>query len=526
MASESSGRESFAPYPDAVSKADTRTAETHSYRQILKSLVLIGGSSALSIVIGIVRTKAMAVLLGPAGFGLMGIYSSIIDLTASIAGMGINSSGVRQIAESASSEDGTRVARTVTVLRRTAVLLGLCGAGLLALFSQQMSELTFGTGGHAAGVALLSIAVFCRLIASGQGALVQGMRRIADLAKLGVLGALFGTLISIPVVYFFREQGVVPSLVCVAAASIVTSWWYSRKVRIERPVMTFSEVRHEAASLLKLGFAFMACEFLVMGAAYAVRAILVRSAGLDAAGLYSSAWTLGGLYVGYVLQAMGADFYPRLVGVANDNGRCNRLVNEQAQVSLLLAGPGVIATLTLAPVVIALLYSAKFTAAVEVLRWICLGMGLRVISWPMGFIIVAKNRQLIFLIADLAWTAVNVALAWILIGGFGVNGAGMAFFASYVFHACMIYAIVRPLSGFRWSAANMETGLVFLSAIGLVFCGFYVLPSIWAGVLGGVTGILSGIYSLHRLIHHTSAGQIPRRLWRVLEWFGLNPRIS
>ena len=48
---------------------------------------------------------------------------------------------------------------------------------------------------------------------------------------------------------------------------------------------------------------------------------------------------------------MGADFYPRLTAVSKDNVACNRLVNEQARISLLLAGPGVIGTLTLAALV-------------------------------------------------------------------------------------------------------------------------------------------------------------------------------
>ncbi len=48
--------------------------------------------------------------------------------------------------------------------------------------------------------------------------------------------------------------------------------------------------------------------------------------------------------VNIVLQAMGADFYPRLAGVANNDPECNRLTNEQAQVSMLLAAPGVSAT--------------------------------------------------------------------------------------------------------------------------------------------------------------------------------------
>ena len=62
-------------------------------------------------------------------------------------------------------------------------------------------------------MALLSIAVFLKVLSGGQGALIQGMRRIASLAKMNVLGAAFGTLATIPIVYFYREQGVVPSLI-------------------------------------------------------------------------------------------------------------------------------------------------------------------------------------------------------------------------------------------------------------------------------------------------------------------------
>jgi enterobacterial common antigen flippase len=505
------------PVPGHSLQTDSQTMEPletgkRTYGQILKSSALIGGSSTLNLAIGIVRTKALAVLLGPAGFGLLGLYGSISDLTRSVAGMGINSSGVRQIAEAVGSGDSERIARTVVVLRRVSVLLGLIGAVLLIAFSRQVSTLTFGSDGHAGAVCLLSVAVLFRLVADGQGALIQGMRRISDLAKLGVLGALFGTIISIPVVYFFREDGVVPSLVAVAAMSILTSWWYGRKVEVKAIELTFSQTRQEAASLLKLGFAFMASGFLMMGSAYAVNTIVTRSLGLDAAGLYQSAWTLGGLYVGFVLQAMGADFYPRLVGVAKDDPQCNRLVNEQAQVSLLLAGPGVIATLTFAPLVIALMYTAKFSEAVDILRWICLGMTMRVITWPMGFIIVAKGRQTIFFVTELAWTIVNVSLAWLCVQSFGVNGAGMAFFGSYVFHGLMIYPIVRALSGFRWSVTNRKTGLLYLLLIAIVFCGFYVLPPLIATGVGVLATLLSGFHSIRSLVSLVSMDRIPRAL--------------
>lgn len=503
--------------------AETVSTEKHTYGQILKSSALVGGSSVVSIAIGIVRTKAMAMLLGPAGFGLFGLYGSIVTLTQTIAGMGINSSGVRQIAEAVGSDDTERIALTTAVLQRTSVFLGLLGAGLLVVFSRQVSALTFGNNQHADAVCLLSIAVLFQLVSGGQGALIQGMRRIADLAKMGVLGALFGTLISIPVIYFFREKGVVPSLVSIAAMTIVTTWWYSRKVTVQTHSVSPSEVRHEIVALLKLGFAFMSSGLITMGVAYVVRIVVLRKVGFAATGFYQSAWTLGGLYVGFILQAMAADFYPRLTARANDNTACNRLVNEQARVGLLLAGPGVIATLTFAPLVIALFYSTKFGAAVGILRWICLGATLQVITWPMGFIIVAKSRQAIFFFSELAWGIVSLGLAWICVASFGLNGAGIAFFGSYIFHAFLIYPIVRRLSGFRWSIANKQTGLLFLSLIAVVFCGCYVLPLIWATSIGILAMVVSGTYSIRVLLKLTALHEIPSPIRRLLVGFGFVP---
>ena len=505
--------------PLVIQTAESPATGNGTYGQILKASAMIGGSSVLNIAIGMVRTKAMAVLLGPGGFGLFGLYGSIASLSQCIAGMGINSSGVRQIAHAVGSDDSEQIALTTTVLRRTSIILGLLGAGMLVAFSRQISTLTFGSKQHAAAISLLSIAVFFQLVSNGQSALIQGMRKILDLAKIGVLGALFGTIISIPLVYFLREKGVVPSLVIVALMSLSVSWWYSRKIVIRSPSLTVAQVGQEASDLLKLGFAFMASGFMTIGMAYAIRIIVLRMVGIEATGLYQSAWTLGGLYVGFILQAMGADFYPRLTANARDNTACNRLVNEQTQVGMLLAGPGVIATLTLAPVVIAVFYSTKFGAAVGVLRWICLGTILQVITWPMSFIIVAKGKQAIYLGSELAWGAVSIILAWICVRSFGLNGAGIAFFGSYVFYGFLLLPIVRQLSGFYWSADNKRTGMLFLFLIAVVFSGFYVLPLLWAVGIGTLAALLSAIYSIRVLIRLVSWDRIPRPLRRLLVKF-------
>jgi PST family polysaccharide transporter len=494
-----------------------------TYGQILKSSVLVGGSSVISIVIRIVRTKAMAYLLGPAGFGLFGLYGAVESLAESVAGVGVNSSGVRQIADAVGSGDTRRIAQTAAVLRRTSIVLGSLGALLLILFSRQVSRLTFGNTQHTTAICLLSLAVFFQLTSAGQGALIQGMRRIGDLAKMAVLGTLFGTIISLPVVYFLRDKGVVPSLVIVAAMTIVTSWWYSRKIAIEVPSITTSQIMQEASALLKLGSVFMLGGLLLTTVAYLVRILILRRVGLEAAGLYQSAWTLGGLYVGFIIQAMAADFYPRLTANAADNALCNRLVNEQARVGLLLAGPGVLATLTFAPLVMTLFYTAKFIAAVGVLRWICLGTMLQVLTWPMGFIIVAKGLRAVFFWCEVSCAAVYAALAWLCISYVGLNGAGIAFFSYCVFHGFLHYPIVRRISGFRWSGDNVRTGLSFFALIAVVCGGFRLLPGLAAYGLGALATIGGAIYSVRVLLKLLSWSQIPRPMRKLMAALGFAP---
>lgn len=475
----------------------------------------------MSIGFGIIRTKAMALLLGPGGVGLLGMYTSVYDFTRSLAGMGLTNSGVRQIAEAVGSQDEQRIARTVLTLRRVAFYTGALGALLLLIFRGPVSRLTFGDELHAGPLALLALAVFFGDVSAGQAALVQGMRRIADLARMTVLGAFYGTLFSIPIIYFYRAEGVVPALVVVAGMSILTSWWYARKVKVRPIPMTLRETTHEAAGLLQLGFVFMSTGLMTMGVAYVVRILILHTINLEAAGYYQAAWSLGGLYFGFILQAMGADFYPRLTAVARDNSECNRLVNEQAEVGLLMAVPGLLATLALAPAVIQVFYSQEFGQAIEILRWICLGMVLRVACWPMGFILLAKGEGKVFFVTELLANALQVCLIWSGLHLFKLPGTGMAFFALYVVYGLGIYGVVRHVSGFRWSSANRKIGLAFGPLVALVFVSSYLLPP-WAAVaLGLLASLVAGFYSAKLLCALVSPEKLPAPLVKALRWFRL-----
>jgi antigen flippase len=490
-------------------------ASEQTYTQILKSTLVVGGSSVVNLVFALVRNKALAVMVGPEGVGLMGLYSSVLEFTQTLAALGLPSSGVRQIAEADGKGDSGTVAQTAGVLSKLSALLAMIGAMALAALAAPISILTFDDHQYTFGVALLSLAVLFRVIAGGQLALIQGMRGIADIAIINVISGFASVALTVPIIYIYGLDGIVPSLIGTAATVLLSSWWFCKKRRPPRVAVAADAFRREAAHLLRLGFVFMVSGLLTIGAVYAIRLIIMRSDGIAGAGLYQAAWALGGLFTGIVLQAMGTDFYPRLTAIAKDDVSCNRLVNEQTQVSILLAGPGVLATLVFAPVILQVFYSPEFYSAGEMLRWICVGMILRMISWPLGFIIIAKGRNTIFFWTEVSATVAHILFAWLLVQQFGAVGAGAAFACLYAWHSVIVYLIAARLSGFRWSSINLRIGSLFLILSGSAFGSTVLLPAWQAMGAGTILTFLAGIYSLKMLAKLVEPASLPApiRTW-------------
>lgn len=166
------------------------------------------------------RTKLIAVLLGPSGVGLVGLYMSAIGLVGTFAALGIDSSGVREVAEASGSGDAEKIARTVKTLRRVCWATGLLGWLLTAALSYPLSVWTFGSGERVWAVAILGVTLLFGAVSNGQSAFIQGTRRIGDLARLNVLGAIAGTIIALGLYGWLGQRGIVPVFITSAAANL------------------------------------------------------------------------------------------------------------------------------------------------------------------------------------------------------------------------------------------------------------------------------------------------------------------
>ena len=473
--------------------------EGKSYRQILRSTSIIGGASVINILVGLVRIKVAAVLLGPAGVGLIGLFTSLAGTASAVAGLGFGNVGTRQIAMAAGHNDAAALAAARRALFWGTLALAVLGAAVFWALRGVLAQRVLGDATLSAEVGWLALAVGLTVAAASQSALLNGMRRIGDLARVSVWSGLLSTVLGVGALLLWGRDGLIAFVLVGPLASFVLGHVYvARLPKVMAPRTPLPDLARQWGMLAKLGAAFMVAGLAGTLGQLLVRALVQRELGSDALGYFQAAATISMTYIGFVLGAMGTDYYPRLAAAIHDHAAVNRLVNEQTEVALLLAGPVFLAMIGLAPWVIELLYASSFHPAAQVLRWQVLGDVLKVCSWPLGFIILAAGDGRTFMLTESVAVAVFVLLTWVLLPFLGVVATGLAFVGMYLVLLPLVYGLVRRRTGFRWHRRIFRQ----MSAL-LLMAAAVMLAGMWsekAAVVLGIFGVIGfGLHGLGRL---------------------------
>ncbi len=475
-------------------------SEKSSYSQILKASSIMGGAASINLLLGMIRTKFAAVLIGTTGIGLVTSLSAIQGLIGVLAGLGIQTSAVREVAVAVGKNDKEAIGRAILTLRRISWLTGTVGMITMIVFSPFLSQISFDSHKYTIDIAALGIIILLANISGGQMALIQGMRRIKDMAQASIIGAVLATISAIGFYTWLGLRGIVPSLIIIAVMQLITSWYFARRVPVPKVELSWKQTFTEASSMVRLGLVFMWTALMSSAVGYITITLITQQVSLQAVGIYSAAFALSGMFVNFVLQAMGADYYPRLTALAHNKIAMNRLVNEQTEIGLLLAVPGLLVTMVLAPWVIKLFYTSDFLPAVELMQWFLLGVYGRVVSWPLGFVMLALGKSKWFFATETSSHVVHVALIAVGLATIGIEGVAIAFFILYIGYTIIVYAVGRHLIRFSWS---LKTNKVVWFSLATMLTTFTILQSfpLWIGtILGTLIATITSIVSLCSLI--------------------------
>jgi O-antigen/teichoic acid export membrane protein len=415
--------------------------EKANYKENLKATSLFGGVQVYNIIIGIIRSKFVAVLLGPVGMGINGLYGSTTGLIGSLADFGLGFSAVKNISEANGTGDRNRIALVISVFRKLVWVTGLLGLLACLVLSPLLSKITFGNKNYTYGFVILSCTLLFGQLSSGQGALLQGLHKYKYMAKSGVIGSTIGLIITVPLYYIWKINAIVPVLVISSITSLLLSCYFTNKVGIKSIKVTYADVRSEGTSMIKMGFFVSLNGLLVTAASYLVRIFVSNKGGLNDVGLYSAGLAIINTYVGLIFTAMGTDYYPRLSEVNKNAVKFNTLINNQIEIALLLLAPFISGFIIYIRLVVRILYSTKFLPIEGMIYWAIFATYFKATSWAIAYSFLAKGDSKAFFWNELIPNIYTLILNIVCYYFWGLTGMGVSFLISYILYTLQVWII-------------------------------------------------------------------------------------
>ena len=433
-------------------------------RAIFRATAILSASSFVTILVGLVTSKVYAVLLGPKGYGYIGLLQSMMNLTILVAGLGVGSAVVRIAAGRIAEKDEQG---TADILQGAYWLLAVAcfvAVLLIVLFRRTLSVLFLGSSGHPWAIVFMVVPIVLMLFSRLNTSVLNAYHRVDALARNTVFASVLGGTFSILVIVTWRTKGVVAAI----TADSILAWYVAHRV-LRKEIGTLprvSQVRsvlRAASSLVKFGGPYTLSMMAGTGVQLALPILVLHMLGGDAVGYYRAAISVSVTYLGFIVTAMAQDYFPRVAAASRDSEELGHLINKQQRVVLLLGVPVILTALALVPVLVPLVYSFRFLPTIDMLEWQLIGDIFKYSSWTMSFAILARCSSATYFLAECVGGVSTLGASWLGMRLFGLTGLGISFVVAYAIYYLVVWIIIRREIDLVLTASNVK---LFISAVG------------------------------------------------------------
>jgi O-antigen/teichoic acid export membrane protein len=467
--------------------------EQKEYNSILKATTFFGGMQIILILISLLRIKFTASFLGPNGLGIFSMLSSTLAFMVSLTSFSIGVSSIKNISESFSADDSLKISRTVVVIQRLAWITGSFGMLIMIFISGILSRFTFANNNYTLDFIVLSISILLTQLTSANLAILQGLRKTNLLVKSNIYGSIFSLLLIVPIYYFYKIAGIPYVILLVSLFSYTFSYYFAKKIQIQKVVLNKLRFWLEGKSILKTGFSLGISGIITLGIGYLLNLTINKIGGSVQLGFFSAGFMIINNYTGIIFSAISTDYHPRLSQLSKYKDQTLRAINQQAHIAILLLTPLIIFLVVFLKYFIITLYNEDFLVIQKMVYWILPGIVIKATSWSMSFVFVAQGKVKVFFWNELFSNLYIFIINIIAFNYWGLEGLGFSYLLSYLIYLFHIYFLTKKYYDFHFETNILLTLLIsFITIIFAIFNMLY-LPSPTSLFLGTFLGLCATV---------------------------------
>jgi PST family polysaccharide transporter len=400
-------------------------------------------STLVKMLTGLVSVKFIAILIGPSGIALLGQLNNFSSIILIIASAGINNGVIKYLAE---QKD---FAKELGKLLSTALLITLIASTITGLFvftfADYFSKLifidpTFNYVFKIFGLTIVLYALNTLLIS-----ILNGLKEFRLFVIVNIIGSIVGLIFTLTLVYFWRINGALISLVTFQSVVFAISLLLIRKsnwLRIKyfnKGIDLHILKRYGNYSLMTLVTASTAPIAQLI-----LRSYIIDTISPDHAGWWEAMNRISNMYLLVITTSFSVYYLPKLSEITD---------SENLRQEILKGFKFIVPTLLLGFIVlyfsrfllIKLLFTKEFVGMESLFIWQLVGDFFKITSWLLAYIMVAKAMTKTFIISEILITLFFLSVAYLMLNRFGIIGVTQAYALNYLVYLIIMTFIFRKI---------------------------------------------------------------------------------
>lgn len=386
-----------------------------------------------------VLNKVLALLVGPAGYAVIGQFQNLLAVITTFATGAVNTGVTKATAEY--GEDRTRQLRLWRTATTVIVLTSVLAAVLVAAFSRPLARHFLGDEQRTmvlvwAAASILPISFNALLLA-----ILNGLKDVRRYIEVNIAGSLASLVITAGLAWHLGLEGALIALSVNQAIVILVTLWLVRHCEWFTPRQWFG--RLDRTELRGLGgYTLMAATTALVGPAslLAVRHILLDRFNMDFAGYWDAMWRISTLYLTLITTTLSLYYLPRIAEIRAWDELSKELKHVLTVVvpAVSLLALGLFLTRDF---VVRLLFSDSFIPMEQLFAFQLAGDVVKVTAWLFAFLMIGRGLIVAFIVTEIMAAFVFVAGTWLLTGWLGFRGVAAAHLLNYSVYLIVVMGV-------------------------------------------------------------------------------------
>ena len=400
-------------------------------------------ATAISFISGFIVTKVVAVKIGPEGMAYLGQFQNTTAILTMFGTGAIASGVIKYLAQY--RNDPQKRQQIISTATFIVLVFSFTVSMIVVICSNFLSEIVFKT--HDFWLVYLIFGLLVSTVSFNVifAAILNGLNYVKQLTLINTLGSLVGIGITVLSAYYFGVKGVLLSSTFLSVIIFCIHLFFLRKIGIVwRPV-----IKRPDASITKMlaGFTLMAVVsgLLVPAIQILIRDRIIHRFTIQEAGYWQAVVKISDYYLSFITLVLAVYYVPKLSEI-QDRLMLRKEIVFAYKIIIPTVSIIAFAVWICRDLIIKILFTQEFIPMKPLFTFQLLGDVLKIGSWLLATIMIAKAMTKIYIITEFIFAVVYIVLSYYCIEKFGLIGATYAFCANYgIYWVCMLFIMKKKI---------------------------------------------------------------------------------